>query len=258
MAKARRTGGVRFRRELRRSKKKLLSALRGARDITFVRSWGNVGDELIYAGTRALLAGVPHREESLMDVDRLGGELAVLTGGGAWCAPFHEVLPAALGKLEDRFERIVIFPSSFDPRVEEVRRALSGTRAKVFAREATSLAMLDGLCDAELAHDCAFYFDFRPYRRPGEGLLNAFRTDAESTLERVPAGNVDVSSVCRSLEEWLQRIAAHDEVRTDRAHVMIAGAMLGKRVRYRSSAYHKVPAIARWSLRGFPVEPLDA
>jgi hypothetical protein len=37
--------------------------------------------------------------------------------------------------------------------------------------------------------------------------------------------------------------------------VMLAAAMLGKRVRYRASRYHKLPAIAEWSLRGFPVRP---
>jgi len=40
---------------------------------------------------------------------------------------------------------------------------------------------------------------------------------------------------------------------TDRAHVLIAGAMPGRRVEYRSSGYHKVPAIARYALGGFPV-----
>jgi 3-polyprenyl-4-hydroxybenzoate decarboxylase len=32
---------------------------------------------------------------------------------------------------------------------------------------------------------------------------------------------------------------------------MIAAALLGKRVEYRASSYHKVPAIAEFALRGF-------
>jgi hypothetical protein len=36
--------------------------------------------------------------------------------------------------------------------------------------------------------------------------------------------------------------------------VMIAAAMLGKKVRYRPSSYHKVPEIAGFALEGFPVE----
>jgi hypothetical protein len=35
---------------------------------------------------------------------------------------------------------------------------------------------------------------------------------------------------------------------------MIAAAMLGKKVWYRSSGYHKVPAIAEYALSDFPVE----
>ena len=42
-------------------------------------------------------------------------------------------------------------------------------------------------------------------------------------------------------------------MRTDRAHVMIAAAMLGKPVEYAASNYHKLPAIAEWSLDAFPV-----
>ncbi len=234
----RRSLWARFRLQgaLRRSRVELLAALQGAGSVTFIRSWGNIGDELIYAGTRQLLAGVPHAEVSVRDVDEVEGELGVLSGGGAWCEPFHEVLPAALPRIEERFERVVVFPSSFDPRVEAVREALRATRSRVFAREPEFYTLIRGLCDAELAHDCAFFFDYHPYRRPGSGLLLAFRTDAESTLDRLPEGNLDISVTCANLDEWLRTIAAHEEVHTDRAHVMLAAAMLGKRVRYRSSA----------------------
>jgi exopolysaccharide biosynthesis predicted pyruvyltransferase EpsI len=191
---------------------------------------------------------------SVRDIDQVEGEVGVLSGGGAWCRPFQEVLPAALPRIEERFERVVVFPSSFDPSVAAVGDALRATRAHVFAREPQSYELIRGLCDADLARDCAFFFDFRPYRHPGEGLLLAFRTDAESALDRLPDGNDDVSVTCADLDEWLRTIAAHAEVHTDRAHVMIAAAMLGKRVRYWATAYHKVPAIAEWSLRGFPVE----
>lgn len=235
----------------------LRQELEDARDITFIRSYGNIGDELIYAGTRRLLAGIPHIEVSIRDLHDAEGELGVLSGGGAWCEPFHEVLPPALGEIERRFERVVVFPSSFDPRVAAVREALLGSRARIYAREPESYRLIHGLCNAALAHDCAFFFDFRPYRSNGTGRLPAFRTDRESSLDRLPEGNVDISVTCADLDEWLRTIAAHEEVHTDRAHVMIAAAMLGKRVRYRTSAYHKLPAIAAWALQSFPVTPLD-
>ncbi len=239
---------------LARSRDVLLSALGDSRDVTFVRSAGNLGDELIWAGTRRLLADRLRREAAPSEALGSRGEVAVLSGGGAWSKPYHDLLPPLLGSLEGRFARVVIFPSSFDPSVPEVRSALSRTRAVVFAREEESLRRIRDLCDARLADDPAFFFDFFPYRRGGSGVLHAFRTDREATdAFPLPPENRDISSVCSSLDEWLWTIARHAEVRTDRAHVMIAAALLGKRVRYRSSSYFKLPAIAAYSLDGYPV-----
>ena len=48
-----------------------------------------------------------------------------------------------------------------------------------------------------------------------------------------------------------------EALHTDRAHVMLAAAMLGKQFRYRSTSYHKVPAITEWSLADFPVKRIE-
>ncbi|HEX8292076.1 MAG TPA: polysaccharide pyruvyl transferase family protein, partial [Pyrinomonadaceae bacterium] len=184
------------------------------------------------------------------------GKLAVVTGGGAWCGP-HQNLPRYLPLIEGQFERVVVFPSSFDTRVRSVREALAASRALVFAREHVSYEQIRPLCHAELAHDTAFFYDFEPYRREGRGTLLAFRTDRESVTNSVPPGNRDISADCESLDEFIWTVARHASVQTDRAHVMITAAMLGKPVRYGPSSYHKLPALAASSLRGFPVSPLD-
>ena len=151
---------------------------------------------------------------------------------------------------------MIVLPSSFDPDVEPVRRALSRTSAVVFARERESYERIRPLCDARLAHDCALYFDFAPYQRNGIGVLQAFRTDKESRLLSsgvpLPGANRDISSELTSLDAWLDAIAGVDTVRTDRAHVLIAAAMLGKQVEIVPSSYYKVTAIARHSLPGVP------
>ncbi|MGH9423877.1 MAG: glycosyltransferase family 2 protein, partial [Thermoanaerobaculia bacterium] len=54
-------------------------------------------------------------------------------------------------------------------------------------------------------------------------------------------------------DEWLWTIARAAEVHTDRAHVMIAGAMLGKRVEIHPSKSHKVMAIADYALTDFDI-----
>ncbi len=115
------------------------------------------------------------------------------------------------------------------------------------------------LCNADLAYDCAFFFDFRPFKRAGKGVLTAFRTDKGSqgpSFHKTLDSNRDISKSCKNLKEWIKIIADHEKVRTDRAHVMIAAAMLGKRVFYRSyKAFpHKVSGIAEFSLKGFTVE----
>lgn len=242
--------------DLEESRAKLLGALEGAEDITFIRGYGNIGDQLIHAGIRRLLGGFDYREVGLQQLYGVSGQLAVVTGGGDWCAP-HQILPRYLPRIEGQFERVVVFPSSFDTRVKSVRDALAASRALFFAREHVSYELIRTLCRAELAHDTAFFYDFEPYRRPGRGTLLAFRTDREAVTNSVPPGNLDVSAACDSLDEFLWVIARHERVQTDRAHVLIAAALLGKEVSYAPSSYHKLPAIVASTLRGFNVSTLD-
>ncbi len=247
--------------ELEISRKKILAAISGVSEFALIRGYGNIGDDLIYAGTRQLLPGLRYRELSILKLDGVRGELAVVTGGGAWCKPFED-MARNFPEVEKRFERVIVLPSSFDLESPLVAGTLSRTKALVFARERVSYEQIRSVCRADLAHDCAFFFNYAPYRQDGSGKLNAFRTDAEATVVGVlPPDNNDISRTCDTLDEWLWTIARHEIVQTDRAHVMIAAVMLGKRVAYRSSNYHKVTAIADYSLGALPagvVESLDA
>ncbi|MGH9937965.1 MAG: polysaccharide pyruvyl transferase family protein, partial [Blastocatellia bacterium] len=203
-------------------------------------------------GTRRLLSGLHYKEASILNLSGAGGDLALIAGGGAWCGPYHD-MPKHLPLVEERFRRVIVLPSSFDVTVDRVKKALLKTRALVFARERVSYEQIRGLCKADLAHDCAFFFDYSPDMRAGRGELPAYRTDAEALPGKIPADNNDISVTCESLDEWLWTISRHEVVRTDRAHVMIAAAMMGKRVVYRASNYHKTPAIAEFALQAFPV-----
>jgi exopolysaccharide biosynthesis predicted pyruvyltransferase EpsI len=242
--------------QLETSRRKLLQAIGESEDVTFIRIHGNLGDELIYAGTRQLLAGVFYREISMRSLQDATGHTALIAGGGSWCEAY-QAMPDYLPQVEKRFERVIVLPSSFDVSVNRVKEALRSTKALFFARERESHRQIRDLCNADLAHDGALFFDYRPYRRRGRGVLNAFRTDREGLPLALPLDNNDISTTCGSLDEWLWTIARCDLVQTDRAHVTIAAAMLGKKVRYRPSNYHKVPAIIEFSLQGFPVEPIS-
>jgi len=238
--------------EIEKSEAKLLDAIAGSTDITFIRIYGNIGDQLIYAGTRRLLSGLQYKETSILNLSGAGGDLALIAGGGAWCGPYHD-MPRHLPLVEERFRRVIVLPSSFDVTVGKVKEELLKTKALVFARERVSYEQIRGLCKADLAHDCAFFFDYSPYAQTGQGALHAYRTDEESRSGKLPANNNDISVTCESLDEWLWTISRHEVVRTDRAHIMIAAAMMGKQVFYRASGYHKVPAMAEFALQSFPV-----
>ncbi|MGK2876953.1 MAG: polysaccharide pyruvyl transferase family protein [Solirubrobacterales bacterium] len=235
----------------------LLDAIGVAPEMTVIRPFGNFGDELIWAGTRELLSGHVYREIGVDQLASAGGELAVISGGGAWSRRYNEFMPEVLAVAELRFERVIVFPSTFEVSEDRVRAALESTRALVFARELESFGQIRGLCRARLAHDCAFFADLSGYAAAGEGELNAFRVDGESRgLRALPADNVDISDSAESLDDWLHSIERHAVVNTDRAHVMIAAAMMGKTVKYASSSYFKVNAIAQFALGEYDVNPL--
>lgn len=236
----------------RTSRSALLAALHARRPFTYFRSFGNIGDRLINAGARRLIADLDYVEADLRRAAEFDGELAVVCGGGGWCGPWHS-MPDLVRVVEQHFERVVVLPSSFDLTEPSVLQFVRTTRARLFAREPASLAMLRPYCDAALALDLAFFYDYAPYARGGAGVLNAYRTDAEKRIHGLPPDNVDVSVESADLDHFLHTIARHAEVRTDRAHVMIAAALLGKRVRATNGSYHKVLSIADYALRSLDV-----
>lgn len=240
-----------------RSRREILQALGQSSDLVLVRSVGNTSNELTLAGARALLGDRIYREIGVDELPGASGHTGLICGGGGFCHSYHELMPHVLAVAEMRFERVILLPSTFDASVDPVREALERTRAVIFARERESFEQIRTLCDARLAHDCAFFFDYTPYQQAGAEVLLALRTDQESTGERpIQPENDDISATAGTLERWLERISSHELIRTDRAHVMIAAALLGKTVEFACSNYFKLPAIATYALGDFPVKQL--
>lgn len=104
---------------------------------------------------------------------------------------------------------------------------------------------------------------------PARGPLLAMRGDAESAGERVPNGNLDISELFTLLDTtgadaelsarlFLGWISRYSTVTTDRLHVAIAGALLGKTVSLRPNSYYKCAAVWEHSIRGrFPGVQID-
>lgn len=89
---------------------------------------------------------------------------------------------------------------------------------------------------------------------------NFFRTDVERSLEIIPDGNADLSKmyeygtrnkeICFYTTARLMRfINQFDEINTDRLHICIAGALLGKKVNFYPNSYFKCKAVYEQSLK---------
>jgi exopolysaccharide biosynthesis predicted pyruvyltransferase EpsI len=96
------------------------------------------------------------------------------------------------------------------------------------------------------------------------GALNALREDRERTEGSVPPSNVDLSQVfaygtdsptvagqaTRALLSYLNKF---DHITTNRLHLCIPGALLGKQVDFYANSYFKNRAVYEHSIRGrFP------
>lgn len=92
------------------------------------------------------------------------------------------------------------------------------------------------------------------------GELAAFRTDRESLSASLPGDNFDLARwlsygtdredvaryVAWRLLHFLRRF---ERIRTDRLHICIAGALLGKQVDFHANSYYKNKAVFEFSLR---------
>src|SRR5690242_3236005 len=132
--------------EVEDSRDVLLRAIGEPEDLTFIRLYGNMGDELIYAGTRQLLARRSYKEVGVRNLGGVSGHTAIVAGCGGWCGPYHDIVKH-IPVIEAKFERVIIMPSSFDVSVPVVRWTLAASKALVFARERKSFDDIRRLCD---------------------------------------------------------------------------------------------------------------
>ncbi len=140
-------------------------------------------------------------------------------------------------------------------------------------RDSLKIAEDHGL-KAELHPDLAFSMDYSPWECRGSGKLHAMRGDVESGTNYRPAGGINRDISLQSSGDWhpdspiteiaalrfIGTIAAFAEVETDRLHVAIVAAKLGKKVRLIGSVDHKVREVYELSMREqFPnVEYVEA
>jgi len=223
-------------------------------------NYGNPRSVVQSAAAAALWAG--HR--AFPDFDAIyihgGGNFNEIWGGGVGC--FRTA--ATLFDCD-----IVVGPQSFLFETTDAANVLHGVGndVRLFCRERYSYRDVDdavgGLdnVDVELSPDTALYFeraDLIDNDGTEEYTLIAFREDRESLGPHevdLPDGTTtrreDVSDTTASLAGFVGAVARAERVYTDRLHVGILAAILGKPVTLYANAYHKNVGVYEYSLSGY-------
>lgn len=252
-----------------------------------LKNGGNRGDALINRSVSELFEAHGVEYEDVWFPDDVRGEVLFVNGCGNFCKSHHAMVHM-VRFYEDRFDRIVLLPSSFEMAFPVVGDFIAnlGDHVSIYCRERYSFEQVAEVVDRDrvfLDSDMAFYFDWSKIDVSGSsGVLNAFRTDKEKSGNVViPAGNRDLSVDPKLIHNWrvldavkhlprtlhgkirasfekqrcydfINEIAKFDEVHTDRAHVAITGAMLGKVTYLHQNNYHKIKGIYENSMAHLP------
>ena len=212
--------------------------------IVFSPAKGNWGDGLINIGTRQFLEslGLPYEERNKSDLEgdlRSGyfdEKVVLMGGGGAWSRNFNNAR-----KFTDQIARqakhVIVLPTTFDlPPVEP-------KNVTYFARDRfTSLKVNP---QADFCHDMALFINLELHAPTNRvWRLFAMQDDREGTnlAEHVPQ-NFDLSRLGDGdyafADPLFNILNNFNVVCTDRLHLAIASAMLGRKVKLVPGNYAK-------------------
>ena len=231
----------------------------------YIPNPGNAGDSLIGCATIQLFDELKLPYTICTTLQRFKGRTLVYGGGGnlvpmyPYCKQFITINQAD--------NEIVILPQSVFGN-DDVLRGL-GKHVTIIARDLNTYNYLNTHMQFKenlfISHDMALYLNLsklgiQPVR--GEGVLHAYRTDDESTgKHHIPEDNIDVSNkfskgtgsveIMNTVSQsFLSFINKYEVVYTDRLHVAIGAAMLGKYVHMYDNTYSKCKSIYEYSIKG--------
>lgn len=234
--------------------KKFLEKYRN-KAVDFYRFPGNYGDSLIWHGTKILLNDL-NINENYVEISSPKQNNVLLVDGGGNFVDYYSDVRDFLIKKADLYDEIIILPHTiFGDKQIEVLNSISGS-ITVFCREKLSYNFLQEKFkngNVYLWHDCAFYNTFKKIP-DGLGILNVFRKDKESVVNNIPKDNDDLSYngyATKPLDELINIIKKYKEIHTDRLHIAICGALLGKEVKLFPNSYYKNKAVFDYSLKEF-------
>ncbi len=224
--------------------------------VDFFRFSGNYGDSLIWHGTKKLLSSL-NISKHYVDISSLKYNDVLFIDGGGNLVDYYSDVRDFLKEKPSLYNEIVILPHTiFGEKQIKVLNNIS-SRLTVFCREKVSARFLENRLahgKVYLWHDCAFYNTFSSVPT-GKGVLNAFRLDKESALRTLPVSNIDLSHdgyATEPLTQLINSLQKYVQINTDRLHIAIGAALLGKEVKLFPNLYYKNKAVFDYSLRRFP------
>ena len=195
--------------------------------VGYVRSIGNVGDDLIELATAQLLDTFGIRWRLQAPTEPADVDYLLFSGGGNMGSRYANNY-AIRGQALALGPPLIILPQSFTDREDR-------PFAKVFVREHASLTLRP---DGILAPDLALGLAWTPPPRPDRDLGILLRRDRERTGRR-RLFTRDPVRVCRTPAEYLSLAARYRRIVTDRLHFAIAGLHAGRDVTLLANDYHK-------------------
>jgi exopolysaccharide biosynthesis predicted pyruvyltransferase EpsI len=225
----------------------LFMSLRGT-EIVYIANPGNAGDGFISFATMELLHA--HGVKFLSrGIDYQGENKIILFGGGGNLIEGRYLSMATAVRRNAQLNECYVLPQSSFGFSDLCR--FTEANLTIFCREPISyrgvLAAGGNPERVHLAHDMTFYlscFGDRitqdPARKPS--ILFALRTDGEATDDVIPLENKDLSLTLEGADWGNRKVAFHssmlvasqiqqfDVVVTDRLHIAIMSAFLGKKV----------------------------
>jgi len=264
----------------------LLERLRelSGQSVVFHPTPGNAGDSLIQAATYQIFEDLNIKFTLLADAKDVRGKTVIIGGGGNLVPAYTSVRKAFL--LTARVAKNVILLPHTIRGNEDLLEDL-GPSVEIYCRDPESyLHVLHHRSRAKvrLGHDMAFSVDVDRLRSrygnqadellrqkvpttPLEALLAEsrhrffFRKDKEKTNRLMPKSSRDISSIFKTgtlpgqaqigALAMLNYVDRAHEIHTDRLHVGLSGAILGKRVYLYDNSYGKLAAVYRHSLHEF-------
>ena len=225
------------------------------KSVDFFRFPGNYGDSLIWHGTKILLNSLNIKEHYVEISSPKYNDVLFIDGGGNFVDYYTDVKNFLLEK-PSLYNEVIILPHTIfgDKQIEILNNMTSDLT--IFCREKISAEFVDNNLNqgnTYLWHDCAFYNTFTPMSS-GEGVLNAFRSDKESVLNKLPESNNDVSYngyAQKPLDDLVSMLGKYNQINTDRLHVAICATLLGKQVKLFPNSYYKNKAVFEYSLKKF-------